>query len=79
MEVSHLHADNKGPTILGTIAVVTALSSLFSAARIFVRGRLQGKLLLDDYLIVISNVFFTPIPFAVSIQRLTESYRYVLG
>lgn len=48
--------EDRGPLILGTICAVTALSTVFSAGRLFVRGKLKGRLLLDDYLIVISVV-----------------------
>ncbi|KAH7025898.1 uncharacterized protein B0I36DRAFT_329392 [Microdochium trichocladiopsis] len=46
--------ENRGPLILGTICAVTALSTLFSAGRLLVRGKLKGRLLLDDYFIAIS-------------------------
>lgn len=48
--------EDRGPLILGTICAVTALSTSFSAGRLWVRGKLKGRLLLDDYLIAISVV-----------------------
>ncbi|RYP61818.1 hypothetical protein DL770_009711 [Monosporascus sp. CRB-9-2] len=45
---------NKGPIVIGIICAVTALSTVFAAARLFVRGKIKGKLLLDDYVIIIS-------------------------
>ncbi|RYP48530.1 hypothetical protein DL768_005609 [Monosporascus sp. mg162] len=45
---------NRGAVIVGTICAVTALSTAFAAARLFVRSKYLGKLLLDDYLIIIS-------------------------
>ncbi|KXJ90786.1 hypothetical protein Micbo1qcDRAFT_204850 [Microdochium bolleyi] len=52
--VEGMALEDRGPLILGTICAVTALSTFFSAGRLWVRGRLKGKLLLDDYLIAIS-------------------------
>lgn len=49
-------AEDKGPTSLGIILSVTVLSTLFAAARIFVRGKMLGKIYLDDYLIIASVV-----------------------
>ncbi|KAJ0160579.1 hypothetical protein CTA2_7724 [Colletotrichum tanaceti] len=47
-------AENKGPTAIGIIVSVSVLSTLFTAARLFVRGKILGKVHLDDHLIVIS-------------------------
>ncbi|KAF6791411.1 integral membrane protein [Colletotrichum sojae] len=47
-------AENKGPASLGIIISVTILSTLFTAARLYVRGRILGKFHLDDFLIVAS-------------------------
>ncbi|KAF6795315.1 integral membrane protein [Colletotrichum musicola] len=47
-------AENKGPASLGIIISVTILSTLFTAARLYVRGKILGKFHLDDYLIVAS-------------------------
>ncbi|RYP07953.1 hypothetical protein DL765_008974 [Monosporascus sp. GIB2] len=44
----------EAPVFLGTICAVTVLSTVFAAARLFVRGKVLGKLLLDDYLVTIS-------------------------
>lgn len=49
-------AQNKGPAILATIYTVTVLSTIFTAARVFVRTKILGKLQLDDYLIILSVV-----------------------
>lgn len=49
-------AEDKGPSSLVIIISVTVLSTLFAAARIFVRGKIRGKLQLDDYLIMASVV-----------------------
>lgn len=48
--------EDQGPLILRVICAVTVISTLASAGRLFVRGKIQGKLLLDDYLIIISVV-----------------------
>ncbi|GJD01164.1 integral membrane protein [Colletotrichum higginsianum] len=45
---------NKGPTAIGIVISVSVLSTLFTAARLFVRGKILGKFHLDDYLIVAS-------------------------
>ena len=50
---------NKGPTILATIFVVAALSTLFTAARLYVRGKILRQFHADDWLIVISLVSAT--------------------
>lgn len=47
---------NKGPTILATCITMTSLSTIFVAARLFVRARIMGKLHLDDYLIIAAIV-----------------------
>ncbi|KAL2755541.1 hypothetical protein ACRALDRAFT_1071199 [Sodiomyces alcalophilus JCM 7366] len=47
-------AANKGPSILGSTIAVSIASTLFAAARLFVRGRILRQLHLDDYLIIIS-------------------------
>ncbi|KAK6211633.1 integral membrane protein [Colletotrichum tabaci] len=46
--------ENKGPTAIGIVISVSVLSTLFTAARLFVRGKILGKFHLDDYLIVAS-------------------------
>ncbi|TQN67056.1 hypothetical protein CSHISOI_08389 [Colletotrichum shisoi] len=46
--------ENKGPTTIGIVVSVSVLSTLFTAARLFVRGKILGKFHLDDYLIVAS-------------------------
>ncbi|KAK4033600.1 hypothetical protein C8A01DRAFT_19467 [Parachaetomium inaequale] len=49
-------AQNKGPTILATSITVTVLSTLFVAARLFVRGRIIGTLYLDDYFMIAAMI-----------------------
>lgn len=49
-------AEDKGPAIIGVIVAVTILETLFSGARLYVRGRIMGKLHLDDYLIILAVV-----------------------
>jgi hypothetical protein len=49
-------AQNKGPAILATSITVTVLSTMFVAARLFVRGRIIGKLYMDDYFMMASLV-----------------------
>ncbi|OBR10937.1 Integral membrane protein [Colletotrichum higginsianum IMI 349063] len=46
--------ENKGPTAIGIVISVSVLSTLFTAARLFVRGKILGKFHLNDYLIVAS-------------------------
>ncbi|UQC79499.1 uncharacterized protein CLUP02_04979 [Colletotrichum lupini] len=48
--------ENKGPSSLGIIISVTALSTLFTAARLYVRGVILKKVHSDDYLIVASVI-----------------------
>ncbi|GKT51196.1 uncharacterized protein ColSpa_11377 [Colletotrichum spaethianum] len=47
-------AENRGPTALGIVISVSTLSTLFTAARLFVRGKILGKVHLDDFLIIAS-------------------------
>ncbi|KAJ0375633.1 hypothetical protein COL26b_006139 [Colletotrichum chrysophilum] len=47
-------AENKGPESLVAIITVTVLSTVFTGARLFVRGKILGKVHLDDYLIIAS-------------------------
>lgn len=44
-------AENKSPGIVATIVTVTSISTLFTAARLYVRGWIIKKLQLDDYII----------------------------
>lgn len=53
---NRLATENRGPTTLGVIISVSVLSSLFTAARLFVRGKILRRLYLDDYLIIASMV-----------------------
>ncbi|EFQ34572.1 integral membrane protein [Colletotrichum graminicola] len=48
--------ENKGPTTLGIVTSMSILSTLITAARLFVRGKILGKVHLDDYLIVASVI-----------------------
>lgn len=71
-------AEDKGPAILAACIGVTVLSTIFVAARLFVRGRIIGKMYLDDYFMAASMV-------RASGQRLslpntnTASFRSVAG
>ncbi|ORY57256.1 uncharacterized protein BCR38DRAFT_504377 [Pseudomassariella vexata] len=47
---------DKGPAILIIIIIATSLSTAFAAARLFVRGKLLGRLHLDEYLIAVSVI-----------------------
>ncbi|OLN82373.1 hypothetical protein CCHL11_09781 [Colletotrichum chlorophyti] len=49
-------AENKGPASLGIVISVSVLSTLFTGARLFVRGKILGKVHLDDYLIIAAVV-----------------------
>ncbi|OHW96428.1 integral membrane protein [Colletotrichum incanum] len=49
-------AENKGPAAIGIVISVSVLSTLFAAARLFVRGKILRKVHLDDYLIVASVI-----------------------
>ncbi|KAK3990480.1 hypothetical protein QBC44DRAFT_349844 [Cladorrhinum sp. PSN332] len=49
-------AANKGPKILATISVVSAVSTLFVAARVFVRGHIMRKLQADDWIVIAALV-----------------------
>ncbi|KAI1259140.1 integral membrane protein [Xylariaceae sp. FL1019] len=50
-------AEDKGPAIIAACWSVIAVSTLFVIARLYVRGFIQKRLGLDDYLIIISIVF----------------------
>ncbi|SPO07027.1 related to integral membrane protein PTH11 [Cephalotrichum gorgonifer] len=47
-------AADKGPVIIATIVTVTVLETLFTAARLYVRGGIMKKLQLDDYIIILA-------------------------
>ncbi|TDZ58609.1 hypothetical protein CTRI78_v005203 [Colletotrichum trifolii] len=47
-------AENIGPAALAAVIGVSAVSTLFTAARLFTRGKILGKIRLDDYLILAS-------------------------
>jgi hypothetical protein len=49
-------AQDKGPTILATCWAVTALSTIFVGARIYVRGVILKKLHSDDYFSILAQV-----------------------
>lgn len=48
--------EDRGPLFLQAIWIEAAIASLFVAARIFARIKIQGKLSLDDYLLVLALV-----------------------
>jgi len=54
-DYSYLTAD-KGPQVLASIIAVATASTVFVAARIFVRSFIKNNVQLDDYLIVLSTV-----------------------
>lgn len=49
-------AQDKGPSVLAACWTVTAVSTIFVAGRLYVRGVLQRKLWSDDYFIILSLV-----------------------
>lgn len=49
-------AQNKGDVVVGLCWTVTAVSSLFVAARIWVRASMWKKLELDDYFMTAASV-----------------------
>lgn len=72
-------AQDKGPGILATVVVVTVLSTLFCAARIYTRGRILGRLQLDDYLIVLAVVFaWASVAFTVMAVRSGNGKHFAL-
>ncbi|WQF80753.1 hypothetical protein CDEST_05767 [Colletotrichum destructivum] len=56
MSSSARDAENRGPQALTVVICVSVVSTLFTAARLYTRGRIMGKIRLDDYLIVASVV-----------------------
>lgn len=60
-------AENKSPGIVASIVTVTSLSTLFTAARLYVRGWIIKKLQLDDYIILAALVSCASRP--VSVQE----------
>ncbi|KAK1518687.1 uncharacterized protein CCOS01_11507 [Colletotrichum costaricense] len=48
------NTEDKGPVALGIVISMSVLSTLFTAGRLFVRGRILKQFHLDDYLIVAS-------------------------
>ncbi|KAI3550054.1 integral membrane protein [Colletotrichum abscissum] len=50
------NTEDKGPVALGIVISMSVLSTLFTAGRLFVRGRILKQFHLDDYLIVASVV-----------------------
>lgn len=45
---------------LAAVIIISVVSTTFTAARLFTRGKVMGKLMLDDYLIltaVVSNPY----------------------
>ncbi|KAJ2897436.1 hypothetical protein MKZ38_004667 [Zalerion maritima] len=49
-------AEDKGPAIVGTIIAVSAITTLFAAARLYVRGWIIRRLQIDDWIIVLSII-----------------------
>ncbi|KAJ0140866.1 hypothetical protein CTA2_1617 [Colletotrichum tanaceti] len=56
MSSSARDAENRGPQALTIVICVSVVSTLFTAARLYTRGRIMGKIRLDDSLIVASVV-----------------------
>jgi hypothetical protein len=50
------HLENKGPLIVGICWAFTGLSTVFVAARIYVRGYILRKYQLDDFFTILSIV-----------------------
>ncbi|KFY39476.1 hypothetical protein V494_03967 [Pseudogymnoascus sp. VKM F-4513 (FW-928)] len=50
-------AQNKGPVILGVVCSITALATLFVAARFYVKGWIKKKFSADDWVILVSLIF----------------------
>ena len=55
-------AQDRAPAVIASIVVVTALSTLFVAARLYVRGGIIKRLQPDDYIIMVSLVRHDPEP-----------------
>ena len=57
-------AQDKGPAIVAACVTVIVLSTIFVAARLFVRARIIGQMFLDDYLMAVSMVHASgqPVP-----------------
>ncbi|KAJ9143879.1 Integral membrane protein [Pleurostoma richardsiae] len=49
-------AQDKGPTIVATCWAVTAISTFFVVARVYVRGKIMGRLQSDDYFTVLGLI-----------------------
>ncbi|TQN69525.1 hypothetical protein CSHISOI_06041 [Colletotrichum shisoi] len=49
-------AEDKGPNIILTVCVIVGISTLFVAARLFVRIKILGQTHLDDHLTVLSLI-----------------------
>ena len=47
---------DKGPSILSAIVTVTVIGTIFTVTRLYVRQFIRGKLMVDDYLILVSMV-----------------------
>lgn len=52
-------AQNKGPVILGVVCSITALATVFVAARFYVKGWIKKKFSVDDWIILVSLVSFS--------------------
>jgi uncharacterized membrane protein YhiD involved in acid resistance len=64
-------AQDKGPGILITCWVVTAIATLFVIARIYVRGKIQGRLRSDDWWVMAGLVSL--VLFLVDLQTVFSS------
>lgn len=72
----HLANEDKGPTILAVCISLTALATLFVAARLYVRGKIQSHIGLDDWLMILSmaSIFSRALPTSQDTDALS---RYV--
>ncbi len=53
---TRLPTEDKGPAMVISMSVLTAVATVFVAARLFARARLLGRMHWDDYLITVSLV-----------------------
>lgn len=57
---------DKGPTVLAVCITLTAVATVFVAARLYVRGRILSRVGLDDWLIVLSMASASSATFSVA-------------
>ncbi|MBE3047678.1 hypothetical protein IMZ48_35235 [Candidatus Bathyarchaeota archaeon] len=49
-------AEDKGPGIIATMVTVVSIATIFTAGRLYVRGRIKRRFQFDDYIIVLALV-----------------------